>query len=259
MINLLKLIWPWLATTVVSILLIRTGPEPGDSALQGPINDLVSLGSYPIASGVRIFALWAENRQLRSRLVSKMLSTTQEADILRENDRLRGLLEFRERSSMQLLPSEVIGYSSDEGVRGMLIDRGADDGVKENQAVISPDGLVGRVFRVHSSSAAVQLIGDPNLGVAARLASGMESGIVHGIGNGLLRLDGVPVSVRTTIGDSVVTSNQGGVFPPGILIGYATKVKPSPEGWLLYIELKPSVRPGYLQEVFVVNSIIPNE
>jgi len=254
MLGALKRSVPWLITSTISLLLILWSRDQQVAPLQGPVSDLVAIGAYPVSASIKVTALWSENRRLRRQLLEKTLQESEALELVQQNERLRQLLDFRERSSFNLIPAEVIGYSSDEGVRGLLIDRGSESGIAPNQAVVTPDGLVGRVFRVHSGSAAVQLLNDPNLGVAAKLVSAQESGIIHATGPGKLKLDGVPVSATAVIGDSVVTSGQGGVFPPGILIGFTTKVYPSMEGWLLTVELKPSVDLRRVEEVFVVRS-----
>lgn len=254
MFGVLKLLLPWIATTILSAALILSTHDQQAAPLQNRVNDLVAVGAYPVSSSVKVIALWSENRRLRRELAERSVLKTQGLDLLRENDRLRQMLGFRARSQMELSGAEVVGLTSDEGVRGLLIDRGYDDGIATGQAVITPEGLIGRIYRVHGSSAAVQLLGDPNLGVAARLVRGEESGIVHASSSGRLRLDGVPVSAETTIGDSVVTSGQGGVFPPGLLIGFTTKVSPSMEGWLLNVEVVPSVDIRRIVEVFVVKT-----
>jgi len=254
MLGALKRSIPWLITSALSLLFILWSRDQQVAPLQGQVSDLVAIGAYPVSAGVKVTALWSENRRLRRQLVDKTLLETEARELIQQNERLRQLLDFRARTTFNLIAAEVIGYSSDEGVRGLLINRGAESGVTPNQAVITADGLVGRVFRVHSGSAAVQLLNDPNLGVAARLVNAQESGIIHSAGPGILRLDGVPVSATAVIGDSVVTSGQGGIFPPGILIGHTTKVYPSMEGWLLTVELKPSVDLRRVEEVFVVIS-----
>jgi rod shape-determining protein MreC len=259
MLGAIKRLLPWLLTTALSIAMILLSRDQEMAPLQGQVNDLVAMGGYPISAGVRIFAIWSTNRLLRSQLAAQTLERSEYEEVLRENERLRRMLDYKSRSPLNLIAAEVVGFSSDEGVKGLLINRGSYDGITTNQAVISPEGLVGRVFRVSDNSAAVQLLGDPNLGVAARIIKAQESGIVHAAGTGRLKLDGVPVSATANIGDSVVTTGQGGIFPPGILIGFTTKIYPSMEGWLLTVELKPGVDLRRVEEVFVIRSLTASE
>ncbi len=259
MFGAIKRILPWIATTSISTILIISTRDQMTAPLQNQVNDLVAVGAYPFASGIRIVGLYSENRRLRKKLAEQTIQTSQIVDVLRENEHLRRMLDYKSRSPLNLVAAEVVGFSGDEGVKGLLVNRGYKDGIATGQAVMTPEGLVGRVFRVYASSAAVQLLGDPNLGVAARMIHAQESGIIHTAGLGKLRLDGVPVSAATSIGDSVVTSGQGGVFPPGILIGFTRKVSPSMEGWLLTVEVEPSIDLRRVEEVFIVRSAVIGE
>lgn len=246
-------------TTALSIVLILSTRDNVSLSSQGQVTDLVAVGSYPISVGVKIFALWSENSRLRRELTEHKVDKSHLNELIKENDRLRSLLEFRVRSGLDLTAAEVVGFTSDEGVRGIIIKRGYSSGISTGQAVITPDGLVGRVYRVHENSSIVQLLDDPNLGVAAKLIKGSETGIIHAAPNGRMRLQGVPLSAEAALGDSVVTSGEGGVFPPGLMIGSCVKVSPSPEGWLLYVDVKPSVDKRRLEEVFVIRSTYVNE
>ncbi len=259
MISLLKRMLPWLMTTALSIVLILSTRDGASVPTQGQVTDLVAVGSYPISVGVKVFALWSENSRLRRELTEHKVDESHLSEVIKENDRLRGLLEFRVRSNLDITAAEVVGFTSNEGVRGIILKRGYTDGIATGQAVITPDGLVGRVYRVHENSSIVQLLEDPNLGIAAKLIKGSETGIIHAAPNGRMRLQGVPLSAEAALGDSVVTSGEGGVFPPGLMIGSCVKVSPSPEGWLLYVDVKPSVDKRRLEEVFVIRSTFVNE
>lgn len=259
MFSLVKRLLPWLLTTALSIVLILSTRDNAYFALQGQTTDLVAVGSYPISMGVKVFALWAENSRLRKELVEYKIDRGLLNEVTRENDRLRSLLDFRLRSNMNLTTAEVVGFTTDQIVRGIIINRGYSSGILTGQAVITPEGLVGRIYRVHENSAIVQMLDDPNLGVAAKLAKGAETGIIHVASNGRLRLQGVPLSAEASIGDSVVTSGEGGVFPSGLMIGTCVKVSPSPEGWLLFVDVEPSIDKRRLEEVFVIRSTFVNE
>jgi len=124
--------------------------------------------------------------------------------------------------------------------------------VKVNQAAITPEGLVGRVHRVNDKNCIVQLLSDPNIGIAGRLLSNNEDGIVHVMTSDDLRFDGVPATVKVELGDSVVTTGSGNVFPPNLFIGSVNRVRKASDGWLLDIRLQPAVNYRLLDELFVI-------
>ncbi len=259
MFSLVKRLLPWLMTTALSLVLILSTRDSAFLVAQGQVTDLVAMGSYPFPMGVKLFALWSENSRLRRALVERKIDESLVTEVTRENDRLRRLLDFRVRSGMDLTAAEVVGFTTDGGVRGIIVNRGYSGGIVTGQAVVTPEGMVGRVYRVHENSAIIQLLEDPNLGVAAKLVKGSETGILHSAPYGRLRLQGVPLSAEAAIGDSVVTSGEGGVFPPGLMIGRCVKVSPSPEGWLLNVDIEPSVDKRRLGEVFVIRSTFVDE
>ncbi|MBM3328307.1 MAG: rod shape-determining protein MreC [Calditrichaeota bacterium] len=254
---LAKRFGPWLLVSLLSILIFIRDQVSGESEMRRSLSDAVAISGAPLNGIARMVGLWAENRLLRQQLTQLAFEATQIEDIRRENERLRALLDFRQRSQFDLVPALVVGATSDAGIVGIIIDRGAEQGLRQNMAVVSAHGLVGRIYRMSGSSATVQLVSDPKFGVAARLASGGVGGILHALGSGRLRLDGVPLSAEPAAGDSVITSGAGGIFPPGLMIGHAVSVRPSPEGWLMNIEVEPTVDYSRVGEVFVVRQTSP--
>lgn len=246
---------PWLATSIVALTLIFSNQNPQIESLGAGIIDMVTLGTAPISWLLKAPQVWKENRRLRRMLVDLSQEVAGLGERSAENRRLREMLSFMEQSEYEMLAAEVVGMNPDPGVRGLLVNRGSGDGVTGNMAVIVPEGVVGRVYRTGVSSAAVQLLIDPNLGVAGRLRKGREDGIVHASGGRRLRLDGIPVTADVATGDSVVTSGLGGIFPPNLFIGVTTRVAPAPDGWLLEVEVAPGVDFSRIEELFIVKGV----
>jgi rod shape-determining protein MreC len=246
---------PWFIATLVSLLLILANQNPQIESIRNGFNDLVILGSSPLSSLLKAPHIWRENQMLRRKLADLTLELARLQRNNVEAPRLRALLGFAESSRYSLVAAEVIGLNPDQSVRGMLINRGSSDGIACNQAAMVPEGIVGRVYRVSVNSAAIQLLTDPNLGVAARLKQARENGIIRaGRGQGL-QLDGVPVTAVVDVGDTVLSSGLGGIFPPDILIGVVSQVKPDPEGWLWDIEVTTEVDFGKIEELFVIQGL----
>ncbi len=258
MFGVLRPYLPWVAISILSIALIFTNRNPQVQALRSDITDFAEFAFQPIYKLHEAVRLWDENRRLREIAARMSLRSAQLEEGLRENIRLREMLNFARNSPYRLIAAEVIGVAPDPAVRGLLIDRGSDDGVEVNMAAVTVQGGVGRVYRVGGSTAAVQLLVDPHLGVAGRLAEIRENGIVHSTGRGWLRLDGVPVSAEVAAGDVVITSGQGGIFPQGLKIGTVKTVKPADGGWLWEITLDAAVDFNRLEEVFIIRDRPPD-
>ncbi|NQT35714.1 rod shape-determining protein MreC [bacterium] len=252
MFGTLKPYLPWLGTSLIALLLILSNDNQQVKALRGNFSDLIVVGTSPFSSVLKAPRLWNENIRLHKRLSEMSIMLADLSSSGEECQRLRRMLDLREKSEYRLIVAEVVGINPDMGVRGMLLNVGRDDGVKINHTVIIPDGVVGRIYRVGKSSSAVQLLLDPNIGIAGRLVSNREDGIVHAAGGRKLKLDGIPITVKVSMGDSVITSGLGGLFPPGLLIGYTSRVQHSASDWLWEVIIDPAVNFGSLDELFVI-------
>lgn len=195
-------------------------------------------------------ALRRENEALRGQL-------TAERELLAENIRLRELLGFETTySQYRLLGTRVIAREYGTWVNTILIDRGANNGVQKYMPVILPAGLVGFVSDVYPDSARVQLVLDPRTavsGIVQRAESRIVS-IVTGDGNDPLHPEMVNIVKEgdIVVGDTIVTSGYGGLYPKGILIGTVKEIKPDPSGVVKRAVLEPAVAFDRLEEVFVI-------
>lgn len=182
----------------------------------------------------RVDALEQTNRLLRLAVAELQAAT-------RETDRLRQMLGFPGRTSWRLLPARVIGRDPGNWWQSVHLDIGYRQGVTTNLAVLTPEGLVGKVAEVGPWTCRVLLIGDPNCPVSASLAETGETGIVRGATGGdiqgsLVDLSYLPRSAALKPGQRVVTSGQGGVFPPGIGVGDVVDARPVGVG--VYVEAR---------------------
>lgn len=252
MFSLLRSISPWISTTILSIILILSNQNQLGKIVRGHVADALITASAPIAFLHRIANVWEENRTLHRTLAEMSLDLVTYMDSYHENIKLRKMLGFSMRSDYEVVGAEVMGFSEDVGIKGLIINKGKKYLITENQAVITMSGLVGRICYVGSTSATVQLLTDPNLGVAARFLRKRENGILHSARFGRLVLNGIPVSTAVMEGDTVITSGMGGIFPKGIVIGTVLTAEVAENNWLWDIYIKPSVEFGRVEEVFVI-------
>jgi rod shape-determining protein MreC len=195
------------------------------------------------------------NRHLNRRLdfLSTTLSTVIENRY--ENERLRKMLGFDLMLPYELKPAEVIAYSPTARFKSILINAGTGKGIDRNMPVISPSGVVGKTVSAENNSAVVQLLFDPSCKVAARLQNSRAQGIVAFLGGHLLSLTNVPADQIVSVGDSVISSGLGGIFPEGLYIGRITDTRVK-EGEMFYqIDIEPGANFSLLEEVFVITSI----
>ena len=242
----------WFITTTTCFILILSSQTTQGKLLRDRLTDIFVATAHPITSTLKFTKIWRENRELRLQLAKLSLQVAANYQGQAELPRLRKMLEFKDKSAISLRSAEVIGSSPSSGLSGIIVNIGAEDNVKFNQPVITSDGVVGRVYRVGETSTIVQLLTDPNLGVAGKLMSSGENGILHSAGRGMLQLHGLPISVKISIGDTVVTSGLGGTFPQGLYLGVVKDYFPSSNEWLWDIDVVPSVNFLNIEEVFIV-------
>ena len=205
--------------------------------------------NYFYLRGVR-----AENRSLKAqveRMSLERVRMSQDADQAR---RLQALLAFKEQFISETMAAQVIGSSGSELSRSVYIDKGESNGIKPDMAVITADGIVGKVLRVYGSSSLVLLINDQTSGVGALLDKTRLQGILRGTPSGEVVLEKVMSDETVPAGEMVLTSGGDGIFPKGLLVGRVTKVSPGSE-LFLNIRVRPAADLSKLEEVLVVTKI----
>lgn len=197
-----------------------------------------------------------ENRRLKGEVVRLQAEARLSKSIQEENLKLRRMLAFHDRQAKALIAAEVAARSINGWWQSIRLAKGTREGVFSNRAVISPDGLVGRVSTVSAHSANVLLLSDPACEVSARISRTGSFGLVRGAG---VNLKGYPVvemrfihkDIPIQIGDEVVTSGLGGVFPRDVIIGYIEAIRTEDAGLYQIAEILPQAVINLTDVVFV--------
>lgn len=171
--------------------------------------------------------LRGDNAAMRNQIEEMEAEITEAESVLNENARLRELLELEESYvSMDLLTASVIARPPSNYKWAVEIDKGANDGIEEDMAVMDPDGLVGKIIRVQPNTATVLLLIDPQAGASARIDGEEWTGTIRGNGSDqALSLEFVDTEADVSVGDDVLTSAYNrGIFPPNIPIGQVSSV-----------------------------------
>jgi rod shape-determining protein MreC len=141
-----------------------------------------------------------------------------------ENAQLRGLLKLVPESAVSYVTARVIADSGGAYVRNLMVDAGSDSGVSHGQAAIAGEGLVGRVEEVGTRAARILLITDLNSRVPIIVERSRQRAILAGDNSERPLLVYLDPAGALKIGDRVVTSGEGGVFPPGLPVGIVAAV-----------------------------------
>lgn len=203
-------------------------------------------------------ALEAENARLRHRVRELEAEQRRFPEMLQENRRLLALVGARDWAAGPTVSARVIGADPSNHEWSVLIDKGRTDGVMDGMAVVSPEGLVGRVVLAAGAYSKVLLIVDPQHSVGARLTATGETGVLGGAGGGDLRLALIDAGAPVGVGESIVTSGHDrGLYPPGIPIGRVTRVRPASDGLSKTARVRPFVDFSRLDIVEVLTGLEP--
>jgi len=227
------------------VVLSVTGPF--QSGLTGMVNGVADAWEhylYLVDAAEENDALSEENRKLKEMLI-------QSDEVRLENERLRRLLDFKESQAMETLPARVIAEDASSWFRTISIDKGEDHGVIEGLPVVVAEGVVGRVVRSSSRVARVLLVTDASSAVASLLQDNRARGVCRGEGE-QLSFDFVLRQEDVHVGDRVVTSGMGGVFPKGLVVGDVKSVDRQEFGLFQAITVAPAVDFSHLEEVLVL-------
>jgi rod shape-determining protein MreC len=199
-----------------------------------------------------------ENRLLKQRVIELQAENHQMEEIRLANERLKRLLQFRERNSFSMIGAEVIGQDPSSWFKSVTVDKGERDGVKKGMAVISPAGVIGQILKTAPHYATVLLITDYNSDVDSIVQRTRAKAIVEGKGENRCRLKYLLRTEEVAVGDAVVTSGLGGNFPKGLMVGQVKKVDKKGYGVFQYAELAPSADMAQLEEVFIIMEPLPS-
>ncbi|PLY03047.1 MAG: rod shape-determining protein MreC [Desulfuromonas sp.] len=188
--------------------------------------------------------LLAENRRLQGELTSL-------EELRLANQRLRRMLDFVEETELHGVAAEVIAEDATSWFRTVVIDKGSDDGLAEGMPVVVSEGVVGRVIRVAGHEARVLLITDASSAAAALVQRTRTRGISRGEGDALT-LDFALRQADIRVGDKVITSGMGGVFPKGLAIGDVVEVEKGDFGLFQSVKVRPVADFSRLEEVLVL-------
>ena len=170
-----------------------------------------------------------------------------------ENEQLRRVNDLRPRLKFSSVVAEVVARDATAWFKVITINKGSQAGVKANQPVVTPDGLVGRVTSVGLYAANVQLITDEHAGVGGQLTASRAFGELKGKGDGRCRLKSISSLETVGEGEPILTSGLDRIYPAGILIGYVESFTPGGGAIPYDITVRPSAALDRVKHVLVLD------
>ena len=192
-----------------------------------------------------------ENERLRQELEQLRVRLQEERAVAQQSRGLQQLLELRQRTELSTTGATVIAGAAAPDFRTVTVDKGTTDGLRPDQAVISPSGVVGRIIMPSARASKVQLLIDRNASAGALVERSRAQGVVLGNGGDRLRMEYVSSAADVKVGDLVVTSGIEGIYPKGFVIGQIESIERG-AGMFSSIVIAPSVDYSSLENVLVV-------
>lgn len=240
-----------------------------------PLKNAAATIVIPLQDGVNHIGNWfldqAETQKTieeleaeNERLQQQVDNLTEENSLLAQNKyeltRLRELYQLdQDYSSYEKIGANVIGKDTGNWFSVFTINKGSDDGIKENMNVISDGGLVGIVYEVGKNYSKVRSIIDDESSVSVSFADSSDTGIVNGdlqlYNDGYLNITGVLKDTKVSEGDIIVTSKVSDKFLPGILVGYVDSVSLDSNELTLSGNIIPAVDFRNIDEVLVITQL----
>jgi len=221
--------------SVTLLGLSRAGYTPIESArvlvldYAAPVLDVIS---RPVAAVNALFTeigslmtIYADNERLTIENERLRAWQAEARQLAQENAAFRGLLRAQPEPGMTFVSARVVGDSGGPFVRTLMLNAGGEDGVRKGEAVVNGDGLVGRVVEAGNRSSRVLLLTDLNSRVPVVLEQSRLRAVLEGDNTDVPRLSFLSDLDEIEIGDRVMTSGHGGIFPAGIPVGAVAAIE----------------------------------
>jgi rod shape-determining protein MreC len=255
-------------TLIAAVLVLRPEParqfesvgtrvfEPVEFGISGLIGQVEDFGG----TVQKIGDLASQNARYKEQIDRYETQLVRMRELEAENQDLRNLLGLRQKAGLgELIPVRKIAGDPNPFVGSFTVDKGEDDGVRVGVTVATSRGLVGRVIRSATSTAKVLLITDTNSAVTGRVQSTGATGVVRGRADARLPaedakllMEKIPQEDRLQGGDVVITSDLGGLFPEGLVVGTVVQVRRRDGDLFQEALLEPAVEMSRLERLYVI-------
>jgi rod shape-determining protein MreC len=212
-----------------------------------PFNAVVSIGK----GYVFLVDAGRENVRLKEELDRMRIEKSAANELLLENERLRQALDFRKTRPFSTVAVQVIGKDLSPASSTVTINKGSADGIRKDMAVITAEGVVGKVQAALSGTAKVILLTDPGSTVAVRVQRNREEGLLEGkLVSCALKYVSYYADIQE--GDLLITSGLDSIYPKGLPVATVTRVKKHEASTFQTVIARPAVRLSRLEEALVL-------
>lgn len=233
-------------------ILMRHVPEATQKSVISAALASVFYPAQMVISSVDEFRSVAhENEMLKEENARLRQETYYASEALQELARLHALVRFDDKWDYPIVTARVVGHNPGRFLTTLVINRGTSRGVKEDMPVFSMNGLVGKVSKAALTHSRVQLLVDPNLKLSVLERRTRVVGFLESVDGRTLSAM-IPTHAGVKVGDTLITSGLGGIFPKGIPVGTVTQIRPSDWEVMQLMDVVPFQEFSSLEEVFVM-------
>ena len=222
-------------------------------------NLLTSTTSYVSDAFDHYFFLVETSKENDQLLLKVNLLSKKNNELIERNkllERSDNLIEFLDKDERPFVIAKVIGYDATQWSKVIFINRGTNHKVQKNSSVMNNAGVIGHVIHSSPNSSKVLLITDSRSAVDSLFQETRESGITVGTGENICEMKFVPISAKINLGDKVISSGLGGVFPKGLVVGRVVDIVKQSQELFQDIMVEPSADLSNIEEVIV---LLPNQ
>ena len=209
---------------ILSLNILLRNDSPNIYLIRGKFSDFFSFVNYPIAWVKNMSQLQYETQLLREKNIQLSLQLESTLVAHEENKRLNELLNYKRESGFELLPAKVIHMGSSSSISSFTLDVGLNNGIKVNQAVLVPKGIVGKTLIVGNTSTIVQSINDVNFRLSVRIYPSGATGILRYLMNDICEIRELQKNADINVGDKVVSSGFSTIYPENLPVGEVTEI-----------------------------------
>jgi rod shape-determining protein MreC len=235
-------------------MLLLTGDSRQSFELQGWVASVVAAIPRPDLGIDDMISYKEENEVLRQRLMRYALLNADLADVARENERLREMLQFTEESPYNLQVAEVVSRGASSILSTITLNVGLDHNIKPNQPVLSLDGLLGKTMTVTQNASVVQLITDRNFRVSVKVGNQGVRGIFVPISGDWAEITGIPPGSGIEAGDQVFTSGFSEIYPKNLPVAEVERVEEIAGDNFSQVRVLIHTEPAKAEHVFIMVS-----
>jgi rod shape-determining protein MreC len=239
-------------TLILSFILLFNNKNDEMSVIRGVSSDIVSFLSTPMVKVKSLAIVNEENQYLREKNLQLNLQLESIFYAADENKKLRELLDFKRDTKLKILPASIINKGIQTNLNSLTIDLGSTDGIAVDQAVLTPEGIIGKTIQTGKSSSIVQSISDNNFRLSVRIMPSGAVGILRWYNNNMCKIYEVQKNVDINIGDRVITSGFSKIYPPKLPVGIVSGVYDERGNYQKVVNVEIQSDFESIQNVFVV-------